>query len=239
MTRDFTKLSKGIGQVSLGVMLKILTFLIALLISFVFAANPGPEILTGAPLLRILGTAGSFIIFIGVLFCLGAPPGLPNKALIYVSVVLSSMSVIVSLLPLFTALMVIFGIINAVINPTVQEELSRYVAFIDLVVFVLFLIYLRSVADFIDAPDLSRNALGLLKLGAVMVVVGVITGSFLLLPALFIAQGANPDPGGLTIIVLLGCLTLTVLLIIFLMRYALLLFGLKSALDRAGRGRDS
>lgn len=221
---DLSKVQSGLGLVYTGLCLKILTVILAFIVGFAFAANPGPGILNAIRGLVILALIADVLTFFGMLFCLGAPSDMPGKGLIVVSFLLQIVVLIAQTVPTFNALMLIFGKPEAMLKIELPKEIDRYSQLIGLIGFVIFLVFLKSLGHYIRREELAGKAAGLLKLGAFIIVLALGTVAMLYVTA------QQPGKGdSLALIILVVAIVLLVLLILFVMRYGVLLSNLRTA----------
>lgn len=148
------KVQLGISLVFWGLELTALAILVILVTPFVAARNLAIllAVMTGIPIMLVIAGLMSMV---GKILCLAVPGEMEGKGVIYVCVAFDLISLLISLAEKVT---------------TVPAILSQWVGFFPVIGFVLFLIFLRKLAEFIQNNDLAEKAGGLLKLGIALVV---------------------------------------------------------------------
>lgn len=194
-------------RVHTGVSLVFYGFL--LWVGCIFAGIPQAMVSVAVPaleavvliLLALLHFGSAAMIFAGRIFCLSAPSQAGRRR-IYAAVGLDAMAIVV----------VVGGWLFEM--PPLLVPLGGAFALLANIIFVLFLM---SLTTLLDRPDLAKKALLILKLGVaeVLAIVGFVVGLLVQLPVL-----------------VLPCAMLVLpLMLVQLIYYALLLWGIKNALQ--------
>ncbi len=197
------KVQLGISLVFWGLELMALAILLTLVIPFVIpfmAAKMLPFLMIVIPGLGIMLLIAGLMSMVGKILCLAAPREMEGKGVIYACVA-------------FELAFLLIGLAEKV--TIVPAILSGLKGFFPIIGFVLFLIFLRKLAEFIQNRELAEKAGGLLKLGVALVVFVIL--AFVL---------AFRFPIGTPIVMLITVITG----IIGLVRYSRLLLAIKNVL---------
>jgi uncharacterized membrane protein len=208
---DLKSVQTGLRLVLFGLVVSILTVAAAFLVPFLVGQGDFDTVLLLIRILLVMGVIGSILSITGKIFCLSTPKEMKGVEIIYIAVSFEVVSAILGIAQIVT-----------VVSPLVRLGGG----ILSLAAFVLFLLYLRSLAEYVGDRASAANASSVLVLGIALVVCLVLS----LLLAL--AQG-----GGLLVLVLV--IAILVLGIIMLIRYVGLLIALGNSVamgPRSARG---
>lgn len=151
---------------------------------------------------------GYLLGIIGKVTCLGAPQETGAREFIMIAVFFEGVSMLISVLDLLRQI--------GAVSPTILPEWAPRVGqLLGMVGFVLFMLFLKQLAIFIQRDDLAQAAASVLTLGVIMIVCAFLTGL-----AVFIAP----------ILALIIALVMLVVSILFLVRYVGLIAKMKDAI---------
>jgi hypothetical protein len=190
-----TQVPLGISLVFYSLVLKTLLFIILFLVPFTRNLSLIVFVLFS---FLILATIASIMAIVGKVLCFTAPKRMPGKGVIYVSIGFDLLSISLSVLERFIDL------------PKAITDLNGTITAI---AFITFLIFLKQVAEYINKPNLGKEAEQILLVG-----IGLIVSSIL---AVFL-----PSILGLIFLILVVALFL-----VGLIRYYKLLSDLSNALQ--------
>lgn len=188
-----THVLSGINCVYFGFMILSL-----LMVVIVVSSLLGPvRVARMMPLLSVVGFLASILTAAGKMMCLSAPSQMQGKKFIYVAVAIDLLALLLPILGLFVPL------------PRVLVGATNLFSFAGLICFVLFL---KSLGQFIEESDVSDRAENVLTFG------GAFIGLWLVMIALLIAS-----PKGAVFLVLIFGFALVVVGALLGIRYAGLL----------------
>ncbi len=161
----------------------------------------------------LLALAGYVLMFIGPIFCLAVPAESGSKPLIVSSVVLMIISFVGAIANLFT---------------TASPALSLLVNIVGMVSLILFLLFIKKLAQFIGRPDIAQFATVVLVINVVTILLAVVFVSSL---ATAVGLAGRMADGRGAFVGLLG-LAVLVMAVVWIIVYSRLLLSARKALLR-------
>jgi hypothetical protein len=198
--KSLKRVADGLNLVYWGIAIILLSFIGGLVLLFVFATVWG-ELATIPAVLMGLGIiAGTITGLVGRIFCLDVPEATNARPLIYSAVGCDVIAMLITVVSWI---------------PAVPEQISRIPNLLSLVATLLFIIFMKRIANFIRQPQLAERAQSLVTWGIVVFL--LVLGMALLVIV------AGPVAG------LLGLVALVLALVVFL-RYVRLILDLRKAI---------
>jgi len=218
-SKKSSPVSLGKSYVPLGiscVYFGFLGFVFLIIVTFVLGLLARSDPLTVYSALRVivvLLTIANIVTTIGKVLCLTAPSRMPGKAFIYVAAGIDVTALSIGIARFFMYL------------PPVLVSSVNLIAVIALVCFVLFL---KQLGHFMRDSEVADRAAGVLYLGISTVVLWL----FILILGVFGIAGVGARPNlAVALVILLMSLSLLVVAILGVVRYALLLSACRNALE--------
>ncbi len=207
----FLKVVTGLRLVFWGVLIVILSVLLGGPLSVVLLFVIGPFALFVIPAGVLTGTTTGLV---GRCFCLSVPPKTGSHQFIYTAVICDLAAIAFSAAEFVAELPALASLVTSLL-PTAAM--------------VLFVLFLRQLANSLGEHDLAKTAGGLLVMGGILVVLTVA-----MLIALPFAPAASANPGGFnqeTLVTPVSCVGL-LLMIVVVVQYLMLLSRLRTAILR-------
>ncbi len=188
----------GITLIYWGIVILLLAIISGILVPFIVK-----DLETFVRLMMVLGVVvilANIITIVGKVMCLGAPQETGAREFIIAAVVADGLSLLISLAGLFQQL------------PSYAPQVANLLSMAG---FVLFMLFLKQVAIFIQRDDLAQAAASVLTLGIILIVTAILTGLLA-----FVAP----------VLVLITGLVMLVVGILFVIRYVGLIAKMKDAI---------
>lgn len=250
MSADLMKVSKGLKLVFWGLMVVVIAVVLGVIGVFAAgflgaaaarqgggaaAVGPGGPMLVVLVGVGVLGFAGNIVGLVGRFFCLAAPPEAQGaKARI-------TLSVIFEVCALLNGLVMNVDNFARILPPVVKSIASGFGILMQIAAVILFLLFIKALAEFIRRRQLADDAAAVLYLvygvlGCYLVSLTVLLGS-VALGGGFGGGGGAPG-GGMAVAACLGAvvgLVSLVIALIALIKYARLLTEVSDAVQSYAR----
>jgi hypothetical protein len=194
------RVADGLNLVYWGIAITLLSIIGGMVLIFAFGAMGGDLAAIPAVLMGLGIIAGVIIGLVGRIFCLDVPEETNARPMIYSAVVCDILAVLVSVV---------------VWIPGIPQAISSVNNLLSLLATLLFVIFMKRIANFIQRPELADRAQSLVTFAVVLIV--------LAFGAAFLAMLVGP------IAMLLGLVAFVLAIVMFL-RYVRLLIDLRRAI---------